>query len=145
IKAVARRQLAEQGPGAISLRAIARELGTASSALFRYFPSHNDLVSVLLIDAYDAVADAVTVAVDARPPDDHAGRWFALCQAYRRWSLENPSEFALSHGTPLPGYEAPPDVTGPAASRTIEVALGVFATAVHTGAAHPDRSEVPGD
>jgi AcrR family transcriptional regulator len=145
IKTLARRQLAEGGPGAMSLRGIARELGTASSALFRYFPSYNDLISALVVDAYNSLADAVISAVDARPPADHAGRWFAICQAYRRWSLDNPGEFALLHGTPLPGYDAPEEITGPAASRSIEVALGLYITAVHEGAADPSRSQVPAD
>jgi AcrR family transcriptional regulator len=145
IKTLARRQLAEQGPGAISLRAIAREMGTAPSALFRYFPSHNDLISAIVVDAYNDVADALSSVRDAWPSGDHAGTWFAICQAYRSWSLENPSEFALLFGTPLPGYEAPQEVTGPAASRSIEVALGVYAAAVQAGSADPGRSQVPAD
>src|SRR5882724_7555711 len=72
IKTLARRQLAEQGPGAVSLRAIAREMGTASSALFRYYPSFNDLISALVVDAYNDVADAIAAARDTRPADDHA-------------------------------------------------------------------------
>jgi len=112
IKALARAQLAGGGTGAVNLRAIAREMGTASSALFRYFPSQADLISELLADAYAAVAGAVAAAVDACPPGDHAGRWAALCYAYREWSLANPAEFALTHGTPVPGYQAPVQATG---------------------------------
>jgi AcrR family transcriptional regulator len=145
IKDLARRQLAEGGPGAISLRAIARDLGTASSALFRYYPSYNDLISALVIDSYNSVADAVIAARDARPPTDHAVRWFGVCSAYRQWSLEHPGEFALLHGTPVPGYEAPEEVTGPAASRSMEAVLGLYATAVHAGVADPSRSQVPAD
>jgi len=145
IKALARRQLAEGGPGAMSLRGIARELGTASSALFRYFPSYNDLISALVVDAYNSLADAVVSAADARPPADHAGRWFAICQAYRQWALDNSGEFALLFGTPLPGYEASEEITGPAASRSVEVALGLFVTAVRAGAVDPSRSQVPTD
>jgi len=74
IKALARRQLADQGPGGISLRAIAREMGTASSALYRYFPSQGDLVTALVIEAYDSLAAALTAARDAQSPGDHAGR-----------------------------------------------------------------------
>lgn len=145
IKALARAQLADGGAGAINLRAIAREMGTTSSALFRYFPSYNDLISALLADAYAALADALAAAADARPPGDHAGRWAALCRAYRDWSLASPAEFALTHGTPVPGYQAPVEVTGPAAGRTIETALGVYAAAVTAGAADPARSAVPAD
>ncbi len=143
IKALARAQLAAGGAGAVNLRAIAREMGTASSALFRYFPSHGDLISALLADAYHAHADALAAAVSARPPGDHAGRWAALCSAYRQWSLSSPAEFALTHGTPVPGYQAPMEVTGPAARRTITTALGVYAAAVAAGAADPARSPVP--
>jgi len=143
IKALARAQLADGGTGAVNLRAIAREMGTASSALFRYFPSQADLISELLADAYAAVAGAVAAAVDACPPGDHAGRWAALCHAYREWSLANPAEFALTHGTPVPGYQAPVQATGPAAARTITTALGVYAAAVQAGAADPDRSAIP--
>jgi AcrR family transcriptional regulator len=143
IKALARAQLADGGAGAVNLRAIAREMGTTSSALFRYFGSHADLISALLADAYAALADAVAAAVDARPEDDHAGRWAALCQAYRDWSLASPAEFALTHGTPVPGYQAPMEATGPAAARTITTALRVYTAAVAAGAADPARSTVP--
>ncbi len=143
IKALARRQLAEQGPGALSLRAIAREMGTASSALYRYFPSQGDLVTALCVEAYDSLAGALTAARDARPPGDHAGRWAAVCRAYRRWSLENPSDFALIFGTPLPGYHAPEEVTAAAAGRSLGVAAGVFTAAVRAGAADPGRAQIP--
>jgi AcrR family transcriptional regulator len=145
IKAIARRQLAEEGPGAVSLRAIARELGTASSALFRYYPSHNDLVTELLVDAYNSLADALAEAVDALPESDPTARWRAIGTAYRSWALANRSEFALTHGTPLPGYEAPPQITGPAAGRALALALREYAAAVDTGDADPGRSQVPAD
>jgi len=143
IKAVARQQLAEQGPGGVSLRGIAREIGTASSALFRYFPSHNDLITALVVDAYDSLAEAVTAAADARPPADHAGRWFAICQAYRQWSLADIPAFALIHGTPLPGYQAPAGITGPPAGRGLEVPLRAYASADQANAVDPRRSPVP--
>jgi AcrR family transcriptional regulator len=145
IKAQARQQLIEKGPGAISLRAIAREMGTASSALFNYFPSFNDLINALVVDAYNSLADAIGPAIEDCSPDDHAGRWLTICHAYRQWSLDNRSEFALLHGTPLPGYEAPPEVTGPAASRLPIAAMRVFGAAVDAGAADPTRSQVPAD
>jgi AcrR family transcriptional regulator len=144
IKAEARRQLAEHGPGGISLRGIAREIGAASSGLFRYFPSQNDLITALVVDAYDSLADAVTTALDARPPADHAGRWLAICQAYRDWSLADTPAFALTHGTPLHGYQAPAQVTGPPAGRALDAPLRAYHAAVAAGAADPARSPVPG-
>ena len=65
IKAVARRQLAEQGSAALSLRAVAREVGMVSSAVYRYFPSRDDLLTALIVDAYDAVGDAAEQALAA--------------------------------------------------------------------------------
>jgi AcrR family transcriptional regulator len=143
IKALARRQLAEQGPGGLSLRAIARQMGTAPSALYRYFPSQSDLVTELCVEAYESLAETVATARDARPADDHAGRWAAVCHAYRRWSLDHPSDFALIFGTPLPGYHAPQEVTAAAAGRSVGVAAGVFAAAVRAGAADPGRAHIP--
>jgi AcrR family transcriptional regulator len=145
IKAQARLQLVEKGPGAISLRGIAREMGTASSALFRYFPSFNDLINALVVDAYNSLADAIGPTIEDCPSEDHTGRWFVICSAYRRWSLDNRSEFALLHGTPLPGYEAPPEVTGPAARRLPIMAMRVFGAAVDAGAADPTRTQVPAE
>jgi AcrR family transcriptional regulator len=143
IKALARRQLAEQGPGGLSLRAIARQMGTAPSALYRYFPSQSDLVTELCVEAYDSLAETLATARDAQPGGDHAGRWVAVCHAYRRWSLDHPADFALIFGTPLPGYHAPPEVTAAAAGRAIGVAADVYAAAVQAGAADPGRTEVP--
>ncbi len=143
IKALARRQLAEKGPGALSLRAIARQMRTASSALYRYFASYDELISALCADAYGSVAGAVAAARDAQPADDHARRWQAVCHAYRRWALDNRPDFALIFGTPVPGYQAPGRVTGPAASRFTAVAFEVYAAAVEAGAADPDRTQVP--
>ena len=143
IKALARRQLAEQGPGAISLRAIAREMGTAPSALYRYFPSQSDLISALCVEAYDSLATALASARDARPPGDHAGRWFAVCHAFRRWSLDHRADFTLIFGTPLPGYDAPQEATAAAAGRSVAVAVEVYAAAIHAGAADTSQAQIP--
>lgn len=145
IKAVARRQLVEEGPGSVSLRGIARELGTASSAMFRYFPSYNDLITALVVDASESLADALAQARDAQPIDAHDLRLFAIGLAYRRWALEHTSEFALTHGTPLPRYQAPSEITGPPVARAFEVPLSEYAKAVGAGQADPGRSQVSTD
>lgn len=142
IKALARRQLAEQGPGGLSLRGIARDMGTAPSALYRYFRSSGDLISVLCIDAYDSLADALAAARDAQPPMEYARRWLAISYAYREWSLRNPSDFTLIFGTPVPGYQARAEVMA-AASAATAVAVEVFAAAVEAGAAATDHTQVP--
>jgi AcrR family transcriptional regulator len=145
IKSLARQQLAEQGTGAVNLRAIARQMGTASSALYRYFPSHDDLISALCADAYEAGAKAMAAARDQVPPADHAGRWQAVCDAFRQWALANRAGFALIAGTPIPGYRAPWEATGPAAARHSGVPGGVYIAAVQAGAADPGRTQMPSD
>jgi AcrR family transcriptional regulator len=114
IREEARRQLAETGAPGLSLRAVARELGMVSSALYRYFPSRDDLLTALIIDAYDALGAAAEAAVAADPGRSSRARWLAACHAIRAWALENPHEYALIYGSPVPGYQAPAATIGPA-------------------------------
>ncbi|TCM40443.1 TetR/AcrR family transcriptional regulator [Kribbella sp. VKM Ac-2568] len=114
IKAVARRHLATDGAN-LSLRAVARDMDIVASALYRYFPSRDALLTALIIDAYDAVAAAATEADSAVPRDDLRGRWLAVCRAVRTWAIANPAEYGLIYGAPVPGYAAPPDTVKPAA------------------------------
>ncbi len=78
IKEIARRHIAEKGAAALSLRAIAREMGMTSPALYRYFASRDDLVTALIVDAYNSLADALEAARDACEEADHAGRLAAI-------------------------------------------------------------------
>lgn len=114
-----------------------------SSALYRYFSSAEELIGALCVDAYDSLADALTAARDAQPSDDPTSQFWAIGQAYRHWSLEQRSDFALIFGTPMPGYSAPEELTGPAAGSSLAPALDVYAAAVAAGAADPDRSQIP--
>jgi AcrR family transcriptional regulator len=127
----ARRQLAEVGAAALSLRAVAREVGMVSSAVYRYFPSRDDLLTRLIIDGYDDLGAAAEEADDpAAAPRD---RWLAVCRAVRGWAKAHPHEYALLYGSPVPGYEAPKD-TVPAASR-VGVFLGrILGDAARSGA-----------
>ena len=130
----ARRQLAEVGAAALSLRAVAREIGMVSSAVYRYFPSRDDLLTRLIIDGYDDLGAAAEAAdaPDAAPLD----RWLAVCRAVRQWALAHPHEYALLYGSPVPGYQAPRD-TVPAASR-VGVVLGrILGDAARAGALPP--------
>jgi AcrR family transcriptional regulator len=117
IKETARRQLATEGAN-LSLRAIARELDVVSSALYRYFASRDELLTALIIDAYNAIGEAgeqADAAVTGRR--DLAGRWLAVVHAWRDWALAHPAEYALIHGSPVPGYAAPADTVAPANRR----------------------------
>jgi AcrR family transcriptional regulator len=125
IKHEARRQLAGHGAQGLSLRAVARELGMVSSALYRYFPSRDDLLTALIIDAYDALG-AAAEAASAGAQADGRGRWRALCAAIRGWALAHPHEYALIYGSPVPGYQAPQATITPAV-RVVRVLGGVLA------------------
>jgi AcrR family transcriptional regulator len=116
----ARRQLADVGAAALSLRAVAREVGMVSSAVYRYFPSRDDLLTRLIIDGYDDLGAAAEAADDPTAPP--AERWLAVCRAVRDWAKAHPHEYALLYGSPVPGYQAPKD-TVPAASR-VGIVLG---------------------
>ncbi|WP_432903301.1 TetR/AcrR family transcriptional regulator [Micromonospora matsumotoense] len=113
IKAVARRHLATDGAD-LSLRAVARDMGMVSSAIYRYFPSRDDLLTALIIEAYHALGDAVEAADAATDQADLRGRWHAACRAARAWALAHPAEYALLYGSPVPGYAAPADTVSPA-------------------------------
>ncbi|MER6517776.1 TetR/AcrR family transcriptional regulator [Streptomyces sp. NPDC001553] len=130
IKDEARRMLAAQGAAKLSLRAVARELGMVSSALYRYFPSRDELLTALIVDAYDSVGAAAERAeaaarADGAPP---RARWLAICEAFRSWALAHPHEYALIYGSPVPGYSAPLDTVGPA-SRVGNTLIAVVRTA----------------
>ncbi|NIK56816.1 TetR/AcrR family transcriptional regulator [Kribbella shirazensis] len=113
IKAVARRHLATDGAH-LSLRAVARDLDIVASALYRYFPSRDALLTALIVDAYDDLAAAAAAAESAVPRDDLRGRWVAVCQGVRDWALAHPAEYGLIYGSPVPGYAAPQDTVEPA-------------------------------
>jgi len=128
IKEEARRQLAIQGASGLSLRAVARELGMVSSALYRYFGSRDELLTALIIDAYDALGAAAEEASSGRPAADIRGRWRAVCGAIRDWARANPHEYALIYGSPVPGYQAP-QATVASAIRVVRVMGGILADA----------------
>src|SRR5215472_8300428 len=86
IKEEARRQLAEIGAHGLSLRAVSRELGMVSSALYRYFPSRDDLLTALIIDAYNAIGAAAEAAIAATAGAPARERWAAACRAIRAWA-----------------------------------------------------------
>lgn len=131
IKATARRQLREVGAPGLSVRAVARELGMVSSAVYRYFPSRDDLLTALIIDAYEAVGDAAEAAA-AASKGHVVKRFTAVATAIRAWAVANPHDYALIYGSPVPGYAAPRD-TVPPAVRVSGAALGVVVAGLEAG------------
>ncbi|MFD8999433.1 TetR/AcrR family transcriptional regulator [Streptomyces sp. NPDC059582] len=131
IKDEARRQLAAEGAAKLSLRAVARELGMVSSALYRYFPSRDDLLTALIIDAYNSLGESAETAAAAVAEAGPAQRWTVVCEAVREWALAHPHEYALIYGSPVPGYSAP-QTTVPAAARVGIVLIDIVRDA-HQG------------
>jgi AcrR family transcriptional regulator len=132
IKAVARTHLATDGAN-LSLRAVARDMGMVSSALYRYYAGRDDLLTALIIDAYNDLGEAVEAA-DAAIADrgELRERWMAATRAVRNWALANPAEYALVYGSPVPGYAAPTDTIA-AAARTPVVLARILADGFGSG------------
>ncbi|MBB3604062.1 AcrR family transcriptional regulator [Mycolicibacterium sp. BK556] len=127
-----RRQLATVGAAGLSVRAIARELGMVSSAVYRYVASRDALLTLLLVDAYSDLADTVG---QARADTD--GGWRAdvatIAHALRQWATAQPADWALLYGSPVPGYHAPADLTTGPGTRVIGMLFDAVATGVATG------------
>jgi AcrR family transcriptional regulator len=124
-----RRHLATDGAAGLSLRAIARELGMASSAVYRYMASRDELLTKLIIDAYDSLGAAAEAMEALRDRGDLFGRWSAVCEAVRSWAIANPNEYALIYGSPVPGYVAPADTVA-SASRVSNLLVQILIEAV---------------
>jgi AcrR family transcriptional regulator len=138
---LAREQMAAEGAAALSLRAIARDLGMVSSGIYRYYASRDELLTALIVDSYDRLGEAVERAEAAvRKRTDFAARWQASATSIRDWAMAHPSEWALLFGTPVPGYAAPADTIGPASRYTL-VLLRLLADMVEGGSHH--TSSVP--
>ncbi len=148
----ARAEIAEHGGGGLSMRRVAREVGLVSSAVYRYFPSREALLTAMIVESYGHLAAALRQVVEVKQaearrsepdpsartsvpdpdvPDSgavfsDAEAWSELAYAFRRWGISNPHEFQLIYGTPMPGYAAPPE-TVPAATSVAEPFLTVGA------------------
>lgn len=138
----ARQQLAEQGAGGLSLRAVAREVGMVSSAIYRYFDSRDALLTALITDAYNSLGEAVESAERSVSRDDLIGRWRVTATAVRTWALEHPHLYALVYGSPVPGYAAPQDTVGPA-TRGIRVLADILVDLVQSGGIAHDPAPEP--
>ncbi len=144
ILAAGRAQLHRTGPSELSLRAVARDVGMVSSAVYRYFASRDELLTALIIAAYDelgAAAEAADEAVEDRT--DHLARWMATCKAIREWSVAHPHDYALIYGSPVPGYAAPQDTVMPATRvivRFVEIIAGAHESGRASEPARPPAS-----
>ncbi|MEY9934384.1 AcrR family transcriptional regulator [Catenulispora sp. GP43] len=131
IREIAKRHLAAEGAN-LSLRAVARDAGLVPSALYRYFPSRDALLTALITDAYTTLAADAKTAEAEVPRADLPGRLLALADGVRTWALANPAEYALIYGSPVPGYAAPPETTGPASEIVVTI-VGILIDAAVRG------------
>ncbi|MER7706693.1 TetR/AcrR family transcriptional regulator [Kitasatospora sp. NPDC097605] len=98
-------QIATAGASALSLNAIAKQMGMSGPALYRYFANRDELITELVREAYRSLADTLAAAAA-----DGAGL-AALARTLRTWALADPQRYLLVYGTPIPGYRAPEDTT----------------------------------
>jgi AcrR family transcriptional regulator len=129
---IGRDHLATEGAAALSLRAVARDLGVVSSAIYRYVASRDELLTLLVVDAYNELGDTVDAAVDAA--DGPVEQFRALGRAVREWALREPARYALLFGSPVPGYQAPAEHTTEPGTRVIVRLVGILADAYAVGA-----------
>ena len=127
-----RRHLVTDGAAGLSLRAIARDLGMVSSAVYRYVASRDELLTLLLIDAYSELADAVDCAHSAA-----FGSWreelMAIARAARQWAVDQPASWALLYGSPVPGYHAPRERTVGPGTRVVGALFEAIAAGIAAG------------
>jgi AcrR family transcriptional regulator len=147
IKQAALDQIATEGVGALSIRGIARAIGMSPAGLYRYFDGLDALITELIADAYNDLADAVLAATSRSGDVRHRLKDGML--AYRAWSIDHPNRFLLIFGTPIPGYAAPQDgVTVQANRRIGEAFFAVLVEGWATGEIHlpaSDRPPEPGE
>jgi len=142
IRQAAREQLAAAGPWGLSVRSVAREVGLVSSAVYRYYPSRDALLTALIIESYDSLGDAVDDALRRVPTESYAERYRAIARAVRAWAVAEPAQWHLVFGTPIPGYEAPTDTV--ASATRVSVALArLLHEANEAGAVAPGREVLP--
>jgi AcrR family transcriptional regulator len=130
---IGRRHLAEHGAAALSLRAVTRDLGMVSSAVYRYVASRDELLTLLLVDSYGAQADAVDAAVATASERAWDERLVVAAGAFRAWAVAEPSRYALLYGSPVPGYAAPPEATMEPGTRVVGTLLRLVDEGVAAG------------
>jgi AcrR family transcriptional regulator len=144
ITRIGRQHLATDGAAALSLRAVARDLGVVSSAVYRYVKSRDELLTLLVVDGYDELGAAVDAALDGAPEGDFRERFLVIGRAVRAWGLKEQATYALLFGSPVPGYEAPGERTIEPGTRVIRALIRLWEDAWAAGAiAVPASIAVP--
>lgn len=143
IKDHARKQMQTSGAAMLSLRQIAEQMGLTPGALYRYYASRDALITDLIVDAFNSLADHLR-QTDARfPRSDYRDRMHALLTEYRGWALQQPVDYQLIYGDPIPGYHAPGEITVPAAARVFVPIVKCLDEALRLGVIHPHNATIP--
>jgi AcrR family transcriptional regulator len=140
IKETAWQQIAENGAAGLSLRAVARVLHITAPAIYNYYPSRDELVTALIVDAYGSMGDTQSAALQSVPAGDAQAGLMALGLAYRWWAVTYPQRYQLIFGTPIPGYHAPQEITMPAASRSLAPLIACLEAAREAGQLRASRA-----
>lgn len=143
ITRIGREHLTLHGAAALSLRAIARELGLVSSAVYRYVKSRDELLTLLVVDAYTELGDKVDYAVSQAPASDSSAKFLALARAVRTWAVSEPARYALLFGSPVPGYHAPAEQTTGPGTRVIRALVRIYDDAYRTGGGASVLPDIP--
>jgi AcrR family transcriptional regulator len=132
---IGRRHLATEGAAALSLRAVTRDLGMVSSAVYRYVANRDELLTLLLVDAYAEQADAVDAAVASAEGAGAAweAQLVAAGLAFRAWAVAEPARYALLYGSPVPGYAAPAELTTEPGTRVVRTLTRLVGEGVARG------------
>jgi AcrR family transcriptional regulator len=139
---IGRRHLAEHGAAALSLRAVTRDLGMVSSAVYRYVANRDELLTLLVLDAYTELGDAVDATLASVPRAAWERKLLLVAEAVREWALREPARYALLYGSPVPGYEAP-EVTVEPGTRVIRLLVGLVSEGVAVGEIRNGPSPTP--
>ena len=140
---IGRRHLTEHGAAGLSLRGVTRDLGMVSSAVYRYVAGRDELLTLLLVDAYTELADAVDAAVEDAGDQPWSARVLAAARALRGWAVAEPARYALLYGSPVPGYAAPPERTTEPGTRVVRTLVALVVEGRAAGDIVAGTSPVP--
>jgi AcrR family transcriptional regulator len=133
IREAARRIVNEQGIAALSMRAVAAEIGYSAAALYEYFPSKDRLCDSLFFEGAEGLAGRMRDAIEQQPPGSSAlERLAAAGAAYRAAALEQPDLYRLIFSNPIPS-DAPESGRGPQGDSAFSFLVDLFRQGIAAG------------
>ena len=121
--------IAAEGLEALSLRAIARDLGVSHGAPNRHFKNKAQLLAVLATSGWQQITAATLQAIETAEPQDPSARLNAMGRGFLKWALEHPSLFqTITH--PDVGRYADADLKAAQEAFRSEIKMAVEASQV---------------